>query len=91
MQIISLTIFSVLAAQVLGAPATEKPAAGSLQQRDDNDKKPPFDAQWLYCQTKCDCSQFDPEEPGKYDVYFQCITNPNCEQCERLGMSPPSK
>ncbi|OHF01661.1 hypothetical protein CORC01_03151 [Colletotrichum orchidophilum] len=90
-----LTLFTLLATQGLAAPTTtRKPGFDSLAKEDPviaAGKTPPFNPLWHYCQMACRCE--DLKEKDRDASYFQCITNPNCEQCERVGMKvnpPPS-
>ncbi|GKT52513.1 uncharacterized protein ColSpa_12694 [Colletotrichum spaethianum] len=91
MRFTQLTLFTLLTAHGLAAPATQKPDENSFAKESGSSiaagKTPPFNPNWHYCQTKCDCAKrFDKSTQG--EDLFQCITDPNCEQCARNGMTP---
>ncbi|KAK1986851.1 hypothetical protein LZ30DRAFT_777980 [Colletotrichum cereale] len=91
MRFTQLTLFTLFAAHGLAAPANPKTGDNSFAETVDplaaaNDATP-FNPTWHYCQTKCDCAKrFD--KSTQPDKFFQCLTDPNCEQCARTGMSP---
>ncbi|KAK1998074.1 hypothetical protein LX36DRAFT_711136 [Colletotrichum falcatum] len=83
MRVTLLTFFTLLTTHGLAAPTTfaevESPVTA--------ERATPFNPTWHYCQTKCNCAKrFD--KSTQPDKFFQCITDPNCEQCARSGMSP---
>ncbi|KAL0935731.1 uncharacterized protein CTRU02_210322 [Colletotrichum truncatum] len=87
MQLLRITIFTFLAGYGLAVPTTQK-VSRSAQEVDPliaAGKKPPINLSWEYCQKTCDCTKFDKDED--YDRFFQCFTNPNCEECARKGMT----
>ncbi|KAK2039447.1 hypothetical protein LZ31DRAFT_598843 [Colletotrichum somersetense] len=91
MRFTRLALFTLLTAHGLAAPATQNVGAKSFADKVDSlvaaERATPFNPTWHYCQTMCDClDRFD--KSTQPDQFFQCITDPNCEQCARSGMSP---
>ncbi|KDN59811.1 hypothetical protein CSUB01_04527 [Colletotrichum sublineola] len=91
MRFTQFTLLTLLAAYGLAAPATQNLGDNSFAEKVDSvlaaERATPFNPTWHYCQTKCDCvRRFD--KSTQPDQFFQCITDPNCEQCARSGMSP---
>ncbi|KZL79010.1 hypothetical protein CI238_06864 [Colletotrichum incanum] len=91
MRFTQLILFILLTTLGLAAPATRKPDDKSFSEDVDPlvvaGKTAPFNPDWNYCQTKCDCAKRFDKSTQRED-FFQCITDPNCEQCARNGMSP---
>ncbi|KAI3538627.1 hypothetical protein CSPX01_09371 [Colletotrichum filicis] len=86
MRFFQVTLFTLFTAHGLAAPTTPKPDTSSLAEADpliEAGKTPPFNPLWHYCQLACRCDDLKGKDR---DGFFQCITNPNCEQCARVGM-----
>ncbi|KAF9872583.1 hypothetical protein CkaCkLH20_10080 [Colletotrichum karsti] len=91
MQLLYITVFTFLACYGMAAP-TQKADAQKADTTNEVDpliaagKELPLDLDWKFCTITCDCARLADED---FETRFQCLTNPNCEECERRGMLPP--
>ncbi|WQF84193.1 hypothetical protein CDEST_09207 [Colletotrichum destructivum] len=92
MRFVELILVTLLMRHGLALPTRYQIGGNSLAKEIDPliaaGRTAPFNPNWNYCQTKCNCAKRFNKSTQR-DEFFQCITDPNCEQCERNGMNPP--